>query len=148
MLEELGRFLAEITRLRDQGHHDAALLTGLQAQERLFGRPAQEFMTRPIEEQLHLLIIGESAASAREKCIAYATLLTEAGHTYEAREQTAVASGAYQLALQILLLTALRTPAQEAAQDRARIAALLDRLPGDQLVEEVKGLLEQFAAAG
>ena len=140
--------MAEIKTLRDRGRYDAALLTGLQAQERLFVRPAQEFMTLPIEEQLHLLVVGETAANAREKCRAYAALLTEAGHTYATREQTAVASSAYQLALQILLLTAHRYPSPEAAEDRARIAAMLDLLHDGNLAAEVKGLLEQFETSG
>jgi hypothetical protein len=61
LLEELGQFVAEITRLRNGGSHDAALLTVLQAQERLFARPAQEFIARPVEEQVALLVIAETA---------------------------------------------------------------------------------------
>jgi hypothetical protein len=144
LIEELAQLLATIVKLRNQGSHDAALLTLLQAQERLFARPAQEFITLPVEEQLPLLTVGETAVHAREKCLMYAALLTEAGHTYTAREQTALASGAYQLALQISLLTALRYPSPQAEADRRSIAALLDRLPGDQLAMEVKGLLEAF----
>jgi hypothetical protein len=145
LMEELTRYLAEIRRLRDGGSGDAALLTVLQAQQRLFARPAQEFMTRSLEEQVHLLVIGETAADAREKCLAYATLLTEAGHTYQAREQTAVASGAYQLALQVLLLTARQSSGLDRSDIQARIAALLGRIPVGDLTAEVKALLNQFA---
>ena len=148
LIQELGRLMTEVVRLRSQGSHDAALHTLLQAQERLFARPAQEFMARSAEEQLRLLVIGENTPNAREKCLMYAALLTEAGHTYTAREQTALAFGAYQFALHILLLTALRHPAPEAAEDRARIAALLDLLADDQLAAEVKSLLEEFQTAG
>jgi uncharacterized protein VirK/YbjX len=148
LIEELGLLMAEVVKLRNQESHDAALHTLLQAQERLFARPAQEFMTRSIEEQLRLLVIGESTPNAREKCLMYAALLTEAGHIYTAREQTALASGAYQFALHILLLTALRDPAPKAAEDRARISSLLDLLSDDQLATEVQGLLGQFHAAG
>lgn len=148
LIEELGQLVTEIVKLRQHGSYDSALHTVMQAQERLFARRAQEFMTRPIEEQLHLLVIGESAANAREKCLVYAALLTEAAHTYLAREQTALASGACQLALHVLLLTALRYPAADAAEDRTRIAVLLNLLPDDQLAAEVQGLLDQFQAAG
>jgi len=144
LIEELGRLIATIVRLRDQGSHDAALHALLQAQERLFARPAQEFMSLPIEGQLRLLVLGESAANAREKCLVYSTLLTEAGHTYAARKQAGMASGAYLLALHVLLLTVLRNPSPDAAGDRARVAALLSRLPGDQLGAGVKELLERF----
>ena len=145
LMEELTRYLAEIRTLRDGGSGDAALLTVLQAQQRLFARPAQEFMTRSLEEQVHLLVIGETDADAREKCLAYATLLTEAGHTYRARQQTVVASGAYQLALRVLLLTARQFPGPDLSDLPARVAALLDRVAVDDLDAEVKGLLDQFA---
>ena len=145
LIEELASYLAEIRRLRDGGSGDAALLTVLQAQQRLFARPAQEFMTRSLEAQVHLLVIGETEADAREKCLAYATLLTEAGHTYQAREQTAVASGAYQLALQVLLLTARQSSGLDRSDIQARIAALLGRIPVGDLTAEVKALLNQFA---
>jgi hypothetical protein len=148
LIEELGQLVAQIVSLRERGSGDSALHTVLQAQERLFARRAQDFMNLSVEEQLHLLVVGETAANARTKCLMYATLLTEAGHTYRAREQTALASGAYQLALHILLLTALHDPAMEAAEDRTRIAALLDLLPGDQLAAEVTGLLERFQSTG
>ena len=147
LIEELGRLIAELRKLRDQGRHDTALLTGLQAQERLFARPAQEFMVRPVEEQLHLLAVGETDANARVKCLAYATLLTEAGQTYAAREQAALASGAYQLALQVLLLTASDHPAQEPAEDRGRVGMLLELLSDDQLAGEVAEMLRQFQCA-
>jgi hypothetical protein len=105
-------------------------------------------MALAVEDQLRLLVNGENASDAREKCLMYAALLTEAGHTYAAREQTALASGAYQFALHVLLLTTLGDTAEGALEDRARIAALLDLIPGDQLAAEVKGLLDGFQAAG
>jgi hypothetical protein len=148
LIEELGRLMSEVVKLRKQGNHDAALHTLLMAQERLFGKPAQEFIPLSVEEQLRLLASGENPSNAREKRLMYAALLTEAGHTYTAREQTALASGAYQLALHILLLTTLRDPAPEAEEDRGRIAALLDLLADEELAAEVRSLLSQFQAAG
>jgi hypothetical protein len=145
LMEELTRFLAEIRKLRDGGSCDAALHTILQAQQRLFARPAQEFMTRSLEEQVHLLVVGETAANAREKCLMYATLITEAGHTYQVREQTAVASGAYQLALHILLLTAHRFPGPDESDISARVSALLARVAVKDLTADVRALLNQFA---
>jgi hypothetical protein len=145
LIEELARYLAEIRKLRDGGSCDAALLTVLQAQQRLFARPAQEFMTRSLEEQVHLLVIGETEANAREKCLAYATLLSEAGHTYQAGGQTDVAAGAYQLALHVLLLTARQFPGPDGSEIAARVATLLDHLAVEDLAAEVTALLNQFA---
>ena len=145
LMEELATFLAEIRKLRDGGSGDAALLTVLQAQQRLFARPAHEFITRNLDEQVHLLVIGETEADACEKCLAYATLLAEAGHIYRAREQAAVASGAYQLALHVLLLAAHRFPGPGRSDMRARVAALLEHVASEDLNDPVKALLNQFA---
>ncbi|MDD2762366.1 MAG: hypothetical protein PHE83_00165 [Opitutaceae bacterium] len=141
LLEELGRFLAEVLKFRRAGSHDAALLTILHAQERLFARPAAEFMTRPVGEQMHLLALGESGADAREKCLAYATLLAEAGHTYQAREQPALAEGAYQVALQVVRLALQDHPAGDSPEQRDRVLSLIAQLPGDGLKAEIQALL-------
>ncbi|HUJ42938.1 MAG TPA: hypothetical protein VLW52_04945 [Opitutaceae bacterium] len=135
LLEELNQFLAEVMRFRRAGSHDAALLTLLQAQERLFARPAEQFMALPVAQQVHLLVVDESAAHARQKCLAYATLLVEAAQIYDARTQPALAHGAYQLAMEVILL-AWRQPSP--ADDRARFAALLARVPPDELLPEIK----------
>jgi hypothetical protein len=146
LIEELGQFVAEVAGLRNRGRYDAALLTILQAQERLFARPAQDFITRPVEDQVTLLVIGDTAANGHEKCLAYARLLTEAGITYQAKDQTALALGAYRFALHVLLLAQERLPGMDAAQLANRIGPLLDRLPEDSLKNEVQGLLSQLAA--
>jgi len=143
MLEELGHFLAEVTRYRQAGSHDAALLTLLQAQERLFVRPASEFLTRPVPEQVHLLAVGETADHAREKCLAYATLLAEAGRTYRAKRQPELAQGAYGLALHVSLLAARQFPPADPTGLRAQIAALCELIPAEERVPELRELLRQ-----
>ena len=138
LLDELKQFLAEVARFRRAGSHDAALLTLLQAQERLFARPAEQFMALPVEQQVHLLAVDEPAATAREKCLAYATLVIEAGQIYQAKTQSALAHGAYQLAMQVILL-APREPLS--AGDHARLAALLGQIPPAELLPELKDWL-------
>ncbi|MGA2444316.1 MAG: hypothetical protein ABSG50_02670 [Opitutaceae bacterium] len=144
LLEEQGRFLVEILEFRQAGSYDAALFTVLRAQERLFARPAQDFIPLSLEEQVHLLVVGETDTNARDKCLAHATLLTEAGLTYQAKGQPPLALGAYQLALHVTLLAAVMFPPADSSALRARIAALLDQLPADDLNAEVKELLRQF----
>jgi hypothetical protein len=146
LIEELGQFLAEVTKLRSQGNYGAAMLTILQAQERLFARPAKEFISRPVEDQVALLVIGETAADSREKCLAYARLLTEAGIIYQAKDQTALALGAYRFALHVLLLARERIPGFDPIPLADRLGPLLDQLPEDGLKDEVRGLLRQLAA--
>jgi hypothetical protein len=142
MIEELNQFLAEVLRFRRAGRFDAALLVLLQAQQRLFARPIDQFMAMSIEEQVRLLALDETAPHAREKCLAYANLLTEAADTYEAKDQAALAHGAHQLALQVILLAVSRFPPADSAPDRVRIQALLDRLPAGELNAEVSGRLQ------
>jgi hypothetical protein len=144
LLEEQARFLSEIVEFRQAGSYDAALFTVLRAQERLFAQPAHDFISRSLDEQVHLLVIGESDTNARDKCLALATLLTEAGHTYQAKEQPPLALGAYQLAFQVTLLAAVKFPPADSTTLRTRIAALLARVPAGDLNAEVKELLRQF----
>ena len=141
MLEELRQSLAEVARYRQAGSFDAALLTLLQAQERLFVRPVAEFMTRPVAEQVQLLAVGETAAHAREKCLAYAALLAEAGSIYAANGLADLARGADEVALHVLLLAARQFPPSDPAELQARIAALAGRLPADARGAEVRALL-------
>jgi len=148
LLEELGRFISEIGRYREQGSHDAALVGVIQAQERLFSRPAEQFLGRPFEEQIRLLTLGEIPAMAREKCLAYAVLVAEAGRTYLARGQTAIAAGAYQLALQIILHISERFPASDVVCARAEIEVLFDLPPDEVLADRISGLLRQLKAPG
>lgn len=145
LLEELRHSLAEVAKYRQAGSFDAALLTLLHAQERLFVRPVQEFMTRPVTEQVHLLALGESAAHAREKCVVYASLLAEAGRTYEAKGQPAMGRGADAVALHVLLLAARQFPSADATGLQARIAAQLERVPADDLGADVRALLGESA---
>jgi hypothetical protein len=144
LIEELAQLLAQVTKLRDGGRYDSALLMVLHAQERLFARPAAEFITRPVEDQVTLLVIADSAANGREKCLAYARLLTEAGNTYQAKDQPALALGAYRYALHVLLLAQERLPGTNVSPLKERIGSLIDRLPDDELKNEVQGLLVQL----
>jgi len=143
LIEELGRFVAEATKFRNAGHHDAALLEILRAQERLFARPAQEFTARPLEEQVRLLIVGEPGANAVEKCAAYAGLIVEAGLIYQSAGQPALALGACRFALQIIGLARQTRPAGDFAPARARIAALLAALPDSEMKTQVAAELNR-----
>lgn len=146
LLEELTHLLEEVMRFRLAGSHEAALLTLLHAQERLFVRPAQELMSLPVPQQLHLLAVDEPAAVARDKCLAYAALLTEVGRTYRARGQAGPADGAFQVALQVTLLTAQQHTSLDGVEIRRRLDALLNLLPRDRLGSDTEALLRQFEA--
>jgi hypothetical protein len=111
LIEQLREFLAEITRLRETGNSEQALTAIIRAQERLFLRPAGEFLPLPPDEQFRLLTRAESPSDARAKCLAQADLLVETARVYLAKDQPAIASGAWQFALRLLELAATLAPA-------------------------------------
>lgn len=139
-IELIGQFLAQATKLRQSGKLDEALRVLLQAQEKLFARPANEFVTLPLDEQMRLLAVGESAENARAKRIGYAALLREAAAVYRMRDREDLAVSAHQLALHVMLTVAVEQPA-EAEELIPGIRALLAEVPAEQLYEPVKELL-------
>lgn len=143
-IDLLGKALAEALHLRRQGKHDQALIAVVTAQEKLFARPTPEYANLSLDEQLRLLTVGESAASARTKCLGYASLLREAGLIYEARGQPGLAVSAFQLALQVTLTVAVNAGTTE-DETAASIQDLLPRIPAEQLYPPVKELLEKHA---
>jgi hypothetical protein len=139
-IELIRQFLAEATKLRQGGKLDQALRVLLQAQERLFARPATEFVTLPLDEQMRLLAVGESVENARAKRIGYAALLREAAEVYRVRDRDDLAASARQLALHVMLTVAVEDPAV-ADELIPEIRAVLAQVPAEQLYDPVKELL-------
>ena len=142
-LELIRQFLAQAVKLRDGGNLDQALRVLFQAQEKLFARPASEFITRSLDEQLRLLTIGESKENARAKRIGYALLLREAGLIYVQRDRKDLAESAFQLALQIMLIVSVEAPT-ETEEHRPMIEELLSRVRPEQLHPPVTELLAKL----
>lgn len=110
LLEQLREFLSQITRLREAGRPDDAIMAVLQAQERLFGRAASLFTGLVPEEQFRVLTSGEPPAEARAKCVLQADLLSELARVYVDKEQQALALGAWEYARELLELAARQFP--------------------------------------
>jgi hypothetical protein len=146
-IDQLRQLVSQAVKLRDTGKLDQALLAIVTAQERLFARPAPQFMGLSLDEQLRLLKLGESPDSARAKCLGYAVSLREAGVVYEARDKRDVAIGAFQSALYITLIVALENKAS-IDELRETLADLLARIPPDQLQAPTQALLAQVSAIG
>jgi hypothetical protein len=140
-IEQLRQLVALAVKMRDTGKLDQALLAVVAAQEKLFARPASEFMGLTLDEQLRLLRIGESEATGRAKCLGYAAALREAGLIYEARDKRDLAASAFQTALYVTLLVAAESR-ESAAELTASIGELLERVPVESLNEPVKELLD------
>lgn len=143
-IEQLRIMVAAAVKFRNGHQLDQALLAILSAQEKLFARPAPDFMGLDLDEQLRLLRVSEAPDTAREKCLGYAALLREAGLVYEAREKPELAVSAFQSALYIVLTVAVEASLPADNDLAATIADLLDRVPVELLHAPVKELLSQL----
>lgn len=115
LIEELGRFVREVIRSGEARQIDSAVPAIVQAQEKLFARPATTFLTRPLEEQIDLLAAGESAATAAEKCVTYAGILRLAAQVYSAKQRDVLAHSSEQIADEVLQIARTRWPEQKIA---------------------------------
>jgi hypothetical protein len=110
LIEELGRFVREALRSGEPQRAEAALPALVQAQERLFARPAAQFVDLPPAAQVDLLARGESAPTAREKCLTYAAILDYAAELYEPAGRPALALASREWAAAIRGIAATRWP--------------------------------------
>jgi hypothetical protein len=147
LIEQLRQFVAQALALRQAGKLDEALIALVHAQEKLFVRPAAEFRHLPLAEQLPMLKFGESAETGREKCVAYAAILEQAGLVYQGKNQDAIAGSAFQLALHVLLLVASE-PGTVTPEVRRSIAALRERVPTEELNAPTRELLARYEEHG
>ncbi|HKB90735.1 MAG TPA: hypothetical protein VKC60_09500 [Opitutaceae bacterium] len=145
LIDQLRQFVAQIVKFRASDRLDEALLAIVNAQEKLFARPAPEFISLTIPEQLALLTQHESEETGRTKCLAYASILKEAGLVYEAKGQGDFAQSAFQLALYVNLQVA--KDAGETTEEQAgAIAFLMARVPSEELHAPVKDLLQELGS--
>ena len=143
LIEQLRQFVAQALVLRQGGKLDAALMELVHAQEKLFVRPAAEFRHLPMVDQLRLLTLGESPGMGREKCIAYATILEQAGLVFQGKNQDSLAISAFQLALHVLLLVA-REAGAVTPELRSGITRLQERVPAEELNAPTRELLARY----
>lgn len=115
LIEELGRFVREVIRSGEARRLESAVPAIVQAQEKLFARPATAFLTLPLEEQIDLLAEGESAATAAEKCVTYAGILRFAAQVYAAKQRDVLAHSSEQIADEVLQIARTRWPEQKIA---------------------------------
>ncbi len=110
LIEELGRFVREALRGAEPRRAETALPAIVAAQEKLFARPAAEFVGLTPEAQVDLLAFGESPATAREKGLTFAAILDYAAELYEAAGRPALALASREWAAAIRGITATRWP--------------------------------------
>ncbi|MBX3750800.1 MAG: hypothetical protein KF897_11995 [Opitutaceae bacterium] len=110
LIEELGRFVREALRSGEPQRAEAALPALVQAQERLFARPAAQFVGLTPEAQVDLLAFAESPATAQEKCATYAAILDYAAELYEPAGRPALALASREWANTVRAIAATRWP--------------------------------------
>lgn len=145
----LRQLLAQALKLRTTGQPDAALRVVLQAQEKLFGRPAAEIAGLALHQQLELLAAGVSPDEARERQKGYALLLREAGLCFRARDRPDLATSAFKTALHIalqLLVTSERARSDTDAELLDFSRAVLAEIPPDQVDAPLRELLSAVDA--
>lgn len=140
-IAELRKWLAQIMKLRVDGHHEQAMVALIQAQERLFGRPLAEFSAVPLDDQLMLLSAGMSPERARERHVGYALLLREAGISYSQRDRDDLAASAFKAALYILLGAMVENNGRDEALLEL-IRSTFAATPVEQIDAPVRELLE------
>jgi hypothetical protein len=139
----LQQALSDIIKFRKVGRYEAALHAAFAAQEKLFSRTTAQLSNLSLDELLRILRLDENKTTAREKLLGYASLLQETGHTYEAMGREPLATGCYQLALQVMLSVAVEdAPGSEELREKMR--ALLAKIPPEQLHEPVKEMLRML----
>ena len=139
----LQQALSDIIKFRKVGRYEAALHAAFAAQEKLFSRTTAQLSNQSLDELLRILRLGENKTTAREKLLGYASLLQETGHTYEAMGREPLATGCYQLALQVMLSVAVED-APGSGELREKTRALLAKIPPEQLHEPVKEMLRML----
>lgn len=110
LIEELGRFVRQALSAGQRPLAEAALPALIEAQEKLFARPAAEFLGCTPGAQMDLLAAGESDATAAEKCLTQAAILDYAAELYDAAGRPALALGSRQWAAAIREAAATRWP--------------------------------------
>lgn len=124
-IDLLRQFVARLAGRRPDLELEEALLLSFHLQEKLFPLPPAEFLRLALPDQIAALRRSESAADARDKCLAYASLLAETAVLYDYKGRDDLAAGARQMALYAALGLALENRSDPAA------AALIDRLVAD-----------------
>ena len=136
-IDLLRQFVARLAGQRPDLELEEALLLSFHLQEKLFPLPPAEFLRLALPDQIIALRRSESAAEARDKCLAYASLLAETAVLYDYKGRDDLAAGARQMALYAALELALENRSDPVA------AALIDRLVA---VLDLSGLHAPVAA--
>ena len=143
-IQLLRQFVARLLRRREEAGLHEAIQLALHLQEKLFARPAAEFLRLEVSEQIAALKLGESIEAGRAKCLAYATLLKETAALYEIKGQNDLAAGARQLALYVTLSVAVDQPTGDTSAN-VLLAELSAALSGSELHPPVQELQEKLA---
>ena len=142
-IQLLRQFVARLLRRREEASLNEAIQLAMHLQEKLFVKPAAEFLRMEVSGQIAALRLGESKESGHAKCLAYATLLKETATLYQINGQDDLATGARQLALHVVLSVAVDQPASDTSAN-VLLAELTAALGNTELHPPVRELQEKF----
>lgn len=146
-IQLLRQFVARLLRRREEAGMHEAIQLAMHLQEKLFARPAAEFLRLEVSEQIAALKLGESKEAGHAKCLAYATLLKETAALYQIKNQDDLAAGARQLALHVVLRVAVDQPASDTSTN-VLLAELTAALGNTELHPPVRELQERLDQRG
>jgi hypothetical protein len=142
-IDLLRQFVARLAGKNEAATLEQALQLAMNLQEKLFAMPAVEFLQKPVDEQVAVLMAGESKAAGQTKCLTYAELLQHTAKLYQFRGRDDLAAGANQLALQVVLHVALDEPVDPEGV-RAQVTDLLAAVDPLELHAPTREMLDEF----
>lgn len=145
IIDEVGLLLRQTLQRRSSGHPAEALQSVVAACERLFQLEATQLFQFTPDEHIAMLSDGEAPDIARDKIFLYAALSEEAGRSYRALGNVALAQQSFLNALRLALRAQAMCPGLGLPAFAPDPAALLQLLGAAPLDADTTALL---AAAG
>ena len=146
LIEQAMQVIAQITLQREMGQNDLAVQSVIDALEKLFGLTVAELGSLDTDQLFAQLTREENPENARDKCLIFAALNTQAGLAYEAKDLPALAQPAFHLALVFILRALNSYPREGLPPFSPEVRDLLYRLEDFELPESTMDALEIYQA--
>lgn len=141
LIDEVGELLARVVFLRSKERPQDALLSVVQACERLFSLEADKLFQLGPDQHFAMLVEHEAPAFAVQKVLLYAALNAEAGKIYASLGNPAMARGSLVNALRLTLKAQAAFPHEVRPAYAPSVPELLAALGDMPLDAETAALL-------
>lgn len=146
VIDEVGRILARVIFKRKTGADQEALEAIVVGCERLFGRQADQIFRLTPDHHYVMLTEGETAETARDKVLLYASFNAEAGRIYQKQGNVLMARASFLNALRLTLRARAEFPVEKLPAFAPVVADLVAALGDEPLDAETARLLASSAA--